>query len=149
MAEEDAKKTLYRRFVGDIINGGRYELIPEIFDPGYVDHSAPPGAPGGLGGVAAVFKMFRGGFPDAVQRVDDIFALGDRVVVRLTWEGTHLGDFMGTPATGKKVSVETIGIDRVVDGKVVEGWGQLDMLGLLTTIGAVVPATPVAEPAKS
>ena len=49
---------------------------------------------------------------------------------------------MGTPPTGKKVSVETIGIDRVVDGKVVEGWGQLDMLGLLTTIGAMVPATP-------
>jgi len=47
------------------------------------------------------------------------------------------------------VSVETIGIDRVVDGKVVEGWGQLDMLGLLTTIGAMVPATPAAEPAKS
>ncbi len=48
---------------------------------------------------------------------------------------------MGVPATGKKVSVETIGIDRVVDGKVVEGWGELDMLGLLTTIGAMVPAT--------
>ncbi len=59
--------------------------------------------------------------------------------MRLTWEGTHLGEFMGVPATGKTVSVETIGIDRVVDGKVVEGWGQLDMLGLLTTIGAVAP----------
>ena len=75
-------------------------------------------------------------------------ALGDTVVVRLTWEGTHLGEFMGTPPTGKKVSVETIGIDRVVDGKVVEGWGQLDMLGLLTTIGAMVPAAPAAEAAE-
>ena len=49
---------------------------------------------------------------------------------------------MGVPATGKTVSVGTIGIDRVVDGKVVEGWGELDMLGLMTTIGGVVPATP-------
>ena len=103
----------------------------------------------GIEGLKQLILAWRTGFPDAVQRVDQIMALGDTVVVRLTWEGTHLGEFMGTPATGKKVSVETIGIDRVVDGKVVEGWGQLDMLGLLTTIGAMVPATPAAEPAKS
>ena len=49
---------------------------------------------------------------------------------------------MGVLLTGKTVSVGTIGIDRVVDGKVVEGGGELDMLGLMTTIGGVAPTTP-------
>ena len=90
-------------------------------------------------GPQGVDPAWRTGFPDAVQRVDDIFAVGDKVCVRLTWVGTHSGEFMGVPPTGKAVSVGTIGIDRVVDGKVVEGWGELDMLGLMTTIGVSCP----------
>ena len=120
-------------------------VIRRWCDEGWTKGHVEPG----IEGLKQLVTAWRTGFPDAVQRVDKIMALGDTVVVRLTWEGTHLGEFMGTPPTGKKVSVETIGIDRVVDGKVVEGWGQLDMLGLLTTIGAMVPAAPAAEAAKS
>ena len=98
MPDEDAKKTLYRRFVEDIINGGRYELIPEIFDPGYLDHSAPPGAPGGLGGVEAVFRMFRGGFPDVHFDIKSMLAEGDKVATRVSGSGTNDGEFMGTRA---------------------------------------------------
>ena len=144
-----AAMAVIRRWCDEGWTQGKVEVAEELIDPGFKVH----GAGGqvvepGIEGLKQLVLAWRTGFPDAVQRVDDIMALGDTVVVRLTWEGTHLGEFMGTPATGKKVSVETIGIDRVVDGKVVEGWGQLDMLGLLTTIGAMVPATP-AEPAKA
>ena len=116
-------------------------MADEIIHPNFKVH----GAGGqviepGIEGLKQLVTAWRTGFPDAVQRVDEIMALGDTVIVRLTWEGTHLGEFMGMPPTGKKVSVGTIGIDRVVDGKVVEGWGELDMFGLCDTIGGMMPA---------
>lgn len=138
-AEEEAAMAVIRRWCDEGWTQGKVEVAEEIIDPGFKVH----GAGGqvvepGIEGLKALITQWRTGFPDAVQRVDDIFAVGDKVCVRLTWEGTHLGEFMGVPPSGKRVSVGTIGIDRVVDGKVVEGWGELDMLGLLTTIGGAV-----------
>jgi predicted ester cyclase len=139
-ATEEQAMAIIRRWCDEGWTKGNVDVADEIIHPNFKVH----GAGGqviepGIEGLKALIRQWRTGFPDAVQRVEDIYAVGDKVTVRLTWEGTHLGEFMGVPATGKPVSVETIGIDRVVDGKVVEGWGQLDMLGLLTTIGAVAP----------
>jgi len=148
---EEAAIAVIRRWCDEGWTKGNVAVAEELIHPNFKVH----GAGGqviepGIEGLKQLIQQWRTGFPDAVQRVDDIYALGDKVTVRLTWEGTHLGEFMGVPATGRKVSVETIGIDRVVDGKVVEGWGQLDMLGLLTTIGAVAPVTaPVQGTGKA
>jgi predicted ester cyclase len=141
-ADEEAAMAVIRRWCDEGWTQGKVEIADEIIDPGFKVH----GAGGqviqpGIEGLKQLIMAWRTGFPDAVQRVDDIFAVGDKVCVRLTWVGTHLGEFMGVPPTGKKVSVGTIGIDRVVDGKVVEGWGELDMLGLMTTIGGVTSTT--------
>lgn len=135
---EEAAMNVIRRWCDEGWTKGHVEVADELIDPGFRVH----GAGGqviqpGVEGLKDLIRAWRKGFPDAVQRVDHIMALGDTVVVRLTWEGTHLGEFLGVPPSGQKVSVETIGIDRVVNGKVVEGWGQLDMLGLMTTIGGV------------
>jgi predicted ester cyclase len=142
-AQEEAAMAVIRRWCDEGWTQGKVEVAEELIDPGFKVH----GAGGqivepGIEGLKQLITQWRTGFPDAVQRVDDIFAVGDKVCVRLTWEGTHLGEFMGVPASGKKVSVGTIGIDRVVNGKVVEGWGELDMLGLLTTIGGVTMTAP-------
>ncbi len=139
--QEEANMAVIRRWCDEGWTKGHVAVADELIHPNFKVH----GAGGqviepGVEGLKQLILAWRTGFPDAVQRVEDIMAIGDTVIVRLVWEGTHLGEFMGTPASGKTVSVETIGIDRVVDGKVVEGWGQLDMLGLLTTIGAMVPA---------
>ena len=143
----DDKQAIYTRFVEEIINGGRYELIPEIFDPGYVDHSAPPGAPGGLGGVEAVFRMFRGGFPDVHFTIRTMVSEGDIVATRVTGSGTNDGSFMGIPPTGRQATWGSHGIFRVRDGKIVEHWGQPDILALMTQIGAIPPSVPVRLPA--
>ena len=71
--------------------------------------------------------------------VDDMIGEGDKVAIRMTWRGTHKGVFYGIAATGRQVSVTSIGIDRVVNGKIVEGWGEVDMLGLYQQIGAISP----------
>jgi len=149
VSQEEPKKALYRRFVEDIINGGRYELIPEIFDPGYVDHSAQPGAPGGLGGVEAVFRMFRGGFPDVHFDIQTMLAEGDKVATRVTGVGTHGGPFMGIAPTGVTARWGSHGIFRVADGKIVEHWGQPDILALLVQIGGIPPSAGVGPPADT
>jgi steroid delta-isomerase-like uncharacterized protein len=82
--------------------------------------------------------MFINAFPDLrITQVSPILAQGNAVVARVCWSGTHLGDFMGIPATGKEVSVTDIHIDRIVDGKIVEHGGVTDMMSLLQQIGVV------------
>jgi steroid delta-isomerase-like uncharacterized protein len=142
----DAKKDLYRRFVEEIINAGDYDQIPAVFDPGYVDHSAPPGATGGLGGVEAVFRMFRGGFPDVHFDIQTMLSEGTKVATRVTGSGTNDGAFMGTPPSGKVAHWGSHGIFRVDDGKIVEHWGQPDILALLSQIGAIPASAGVGPP---
>ena len=68
--------------------------------------------------------------------IDDIIVEGDLVAIRNTWQGTQKESFYGIPASGKRVDVTSIGIDRVVNGQVVEGWGELDMVGMMQSLGA-------------
>ena len=69
--------------------------------------------------------------------IDDLIGEVDKVVIRMTWRGTHQGDFYGIAPTNRPVSVTSIGIDRVVNGKIVEGWGEVDMLGMYQQLGVI------------
>jgi predicted ester cyclase len=68
--------------------------------------------------------------------VEDIFSEGDMVAARISFQGTHRGEFQGIPPTDKRVAFSGIEIDRMVDGKVHEHWFQLDLLGLMQQLGA-------------
>lgn len=81
--------------------------------------------------------MYHAAFPDLHVVLEDVFAVGDRVGSRGRISGTHCGDFMGIPATGKPVSVEYLDLWRVERGKFVETWVQMDTLGLMQQIGAL------------
>jgi predicted ester cyclase len=76
-------------------------------------------------------------FPDGHMTIDDLVVEGDKVVARYTLTGTHKGEFMGIPATNKKVTGWVIEIDRVAGGKCVEGWSRMDTLGLMQQLGVV------------
>jgi predicted ester cyclase len=91
--------------------------------------------------IAAAFA----GSSDSRFTIDDMVAEGDKVVTRWTSMGTHSGVFMGVAATGKPLTLNGIRIDRIADGKIVEMWAQLDLLGLLQQLGAM-PA-PAQSPA--
>ena len=120
----EESKALYRRFVEQVINNGQYDQIPELYTSDYVDHSAPPGAPGGLGGVRAVFEMFRTAFPDVHFVIDDMVGEADLVATRVTGQGTQDGPFMGFPALGPHAVWGSKGIFRVRDGRITEHWGH-------------------------
>lgn len=92
---------------------------------------------------AAVTRSARRREPTDERRViEDVIAEGDRVAVRLTSAATHVGEFMGMPATGKRYSVEEIHIFRVADGKVVEHWHQFDQMGMMRQLGLMPASRP-------
>lgn len=132
----EANKTVYRRFVEEVINGGNLDVIEEIFAPDYVDHSLPPGAPPGLAAVRMVPGLFRGGFPDVHFTIEQMVGEGDWVATRVTGHGTHQGPFMGIEATGNQATWSSVGFFRVENGKIVEHHGVPDLLGLMRQLGA-------------
>ena len=98
-----------------------------------------PGAPGPLDSEAwAGFAFsFAAAFPDLRLTVDEVAATEDRTAARVTFRGTHRGEFQGIPATGRSVTFTSIEFNRMVGGKVAEHWVELDLLGLLRQLGAV------------
>jgi predicted ester cyclase len=140
---EEAKR-LYRSFVEDVINDGKYDLIPEIFAEDYLDHSAPPGAPtGGYDAIRAIPMMFRGAFPDVHFVIDDMVSEGDWVATRVTGRASHLGrPFLGIEPTGLRATWGSLGLFRVAKGRIVEHYGQPDFAALRRSLTApIVPGT--------
>ena len=127
------------RKVYDAFNSGDVDSLDEIISADAVDHD-PQNPFGGTPGPEAakqVITMYRAAFPDLRIQVDAQIAEGDLVVTRWTSTGTHEGDMPGLPASHNKVTVTGIGIDRVENGKIIEGWNNWDTLGMMQQIGAV------------
>jgi steroid delta-isomerase-like uncharacterized protein len=124
--------------VEEMFNQGNLSRADEFLAPDFVEREElPPGIPRGREGVIQLTSMLRSAFPDLQATIDDIIAEGDKVVIRQTWTGTHQGEFMGVPPTGKSVSIGVIDIIRVDGGKFVEHWGQMDSMGLMQQLGAI------------
>lgn len=129
-----ANHELMHRFIDEVWNKGHLEVADEIFHPQATSPSAPYLPPGGEG-VKMIATMFRNAFPDYWMRIQFLVAEEDRVAARFAQGGTHQGELMGIPPTGKTVQWSEIGILRIADGKVVESWYDVDMLGLMQQLG--------------
>ncbi len=139
----DQNKATARRFVEEGLNKNNWAVITDTRDPNYVEHQpTPPGYPTGLEGFKQYLATFRTAFPDFRYTIDDTIAEGDKVVARLTGQGTMKGTFAGMPATGKHASWSEIHINRFKDGKIVEHWGTVDQAGLLQQLGVTPTPTP-------
>lgn len=135
---ETRNKALFQRWFGEVWNKGNYPIAHEVVASEFLVH----GAGGqvvkqGPDGVIGLVKVWRDGFPDGTMIIDELAAEGELVVALLTWRGTHLGNFYGAAPSGKKVEVTSIGIDRIVDGKIVAGWGEVDILGMMQQMGSL------------
>jgi steroid delta-isomerase-like uncharacterized protein len=134
----EQNKAVVRQMVEEVFNRGDTSLVDKFLAPDFVEHEElPPGIPRNREGVKQLTAMFRGAFPDFKATIDDLIAEGDKVVIRQTWSGTHKGEFMGIPPTGKRVSFGVIDIIRVAGDKFVEHWGQMDSMGMMQQLGAV------------
>lgn len=137
MSEEN--KAVVQRVVEELWNKGKIDVIDELYAADYIDRS--PGLPPGISrdreGQKQFAAAFMGAFQGMAGTVEDEIAEGDRIVIRWSAQGTHRGDFMGIPATGKSVTFTGTSIYRLAGGKIKEEWTEADMLGLMTQLGVV------------
>jgi steroid delta-isomerase-like uncharacterized protein len=134
----EQNKALFRQFIDEVFNQGNMSAVDELVAPDFVEHEElPPGIPTDRKGVKQLTLMLRSAFPDFKATIEDMLAEGDKVVVRMTWRGTHKGEFMGIPATGKSVSIGVIDIVRFSEDKFVEHWGLMDNASMMQQLGAV------------
>lgn len=123
MTAANHNKAIIRRIFEEGLNRGNLEIIDELFDTRFVDHTTPDQPPGPEG-VKDYFAAVRAGFPDMHVTIDDLIAEDARVAVRTTWRGTHLGTYDGTPASGRSVTRTMIQIFHIEDGKILEEWNE-------------------------
>jgi len=128
-----AMKRLY-----DLINAGDIDGFGECLAEDFVEHEEMPGLEPSKEGVKQLFHMYRAAFPDLRMDVQDVLVSGDKAVARVRATGTHQGEFLGMPATGKSVDVQLIDITRFGDdGVALEHWGVFDALSLMQQLGAI------------
>ena len=138
-------KALVLRSEAELWSKGNLAVADELYSPDFVCHFVVGPEWRGLEGIKGEVKRHRTSFPDWHERVDDIVAEGDRVVIRFTSTGTQRGEFAGIAPTGRKVSIQEVAIFRLVDGKIVEQWGMPDIHGLMQQLGATNAAQPPAR----
>jgi predicted ester cyclase len=134
----EVNKMLHRRYVEEF-NRRNAAYLDEYFAPGCVYHGA--GGDLDVAGFKAQQQGLLAAFPDTRLSLDDSVAEGDRVASRFTIRATHTGELQGIPPTGRQVTITAIIISRFEDGRAVEEWESMDMLGLMQQIGAI----PAAE----
>jgi steroid delta-isomerase-like uncharacterized protein len=129
--------TMMQRLYEEIFNAGNLDVADELIAPDAVDHQGLPDSPPGPDGLKQLAWMYRSAFPDLSITVEDIIASDDKVVARTTMRGTHEGELMGIPPTGRAVEVSGIDIVRFVDGRMVEHWGNQDNMGMMRQLGLI------------
>jgi steroid delta-isomerase-like uncharacterized protein len=139
-------KAVARRVAEEIFNGGSLDLADELYAPDYVLHD--PSLPEDLHGPEG-FKQYAamnlGAFPDARVTVEDQIAEGDMIVTRWTASGTHTGELMGIPPTGRRSEISGITINRFSGGRIVEDWYQSDDLGMMQQLGVIPSSKEVSS----
>ncbi len=139
--QEDANKTVVRRLVDEVKNRNNPAAAEELFSPDYVHHFNFPGVelPPGLAGSATIGGIFGTAFPEIEVTLEILIADGEFVLERSSVVALHAGEFLGIPATNQTVTWTENHLYRIVDGRIVEHWPEVDIAGLLEQMG-VFPA---------
>lgn len=126
-----------RRFYA-LVNAGDVDGLGELLAGDFVEHEVAPGLEPTKDGVLEFFRMYTAAFPDLRFEAEDVLASGDKVVARVRVTGTHQGEFMGMPATGKSIDAQAIDIVRFGDdGLAREHWGVFDTMAMMEQLGVV------------
>ena len=128
----EEKKAIIRRWV-EAVNKQDLSLLDDLMAPNYFDHTRQEG----MESYKKHLTMFYTGFPDYHVTIEDIIAEGDKVCVFGIFAGTNTGEYLGLAPTGKNISVKSITIKRIVDGKMVEGWTVNDMVDFFNKLGII------------
>ena len=136
-------KTIVRRLLEDGFNAGNLAVFDEMLAPDFVNHDPANPTVRDRDGLKQYWAALCAGFPDQHTVAEELLADGDKVVKRATFRGTHAGTFNGLPPTGKPVTIASISIYRIVDGRITDIWWGYDNLSVLQQLGVVPRAEPV------
>ena len=127
----------------DYINAGDVDGFVGLVADDFVEHEEFEGFQPTKEGLRQFFEMLMAAFSDLRFEVEDVFAAGDKGVARIRCTGTHRGEFIGIPATGRQVDVPGIDIVRFGDdGKALEHWGVTDTMTMMQQLGVVPEGAP-------
>jgi len=131
------------RRVYDLLNAGDVDGFGALLADDFVEHEELPGLAPTKEGVKDFFKAYLAAFPDLRMTAEDVLASGDKVVARVRATGTHQGEFMDIPATGKSIDVQLVDIIRFGDdGLAHEHWGVFDTMTMMQQLGVVPEGAP-------
>ena len=133
---EEKNLAVLQRALACFSSPSQHEEYFNLYDPNVVLHGYA-GVEPGLENVKQFYAGIWSAFPDAGLIVENMFAHQDKVVCQFVMTGTHQGDFMGVPPTGKPIALPGITILRFENQKCVERWSQADFLSVLMQIGAI------------
>lgn len=137
----DHSATMRRLY--ELLNAGDLDGFGELLADDFVEHEVTPGLEPTKEGVKAFFGMYMVAFPDLRMELLDILVSGDKGAARVRATGTHKGEFLGMPPTGKGVDIQLIDLFRFGDdGLVREHWGVLDALKMMEQLGAIPEGLP-------
>ena len=134
----EINKAIVRRMYEEVFNRRNLALADELAAPESLSHEAPPGmAATGPEALRQVVQLLTTAFPDHHTTIEDLIAEGDKVVVRATFSGTHLGVLLGILPTGRPFTQQQIHIVRITDGKIAEHWAMRDDLVMMRQLGVI------------
>jgi len=120
---------------GDLLEARQFDRLGEVFATDVVDHDPARNQVPGVEGVKQFWRGFHSSFPDYHMKVDAVSADDDYATIAYRISGTHRGDFMGIPPTGRRFDVRAIQLGRFVNGMFVERWGSSDTMGIMSQLG--------------
>jgi steroid delta-isomerase-like uncharacterized protein len=139
----DANKAIIQRFF-EAFNTGDLDGVAALCAPHVVVHNSGAPDPLNLDGFRQLAGAFLAAFPSGEHTIEDMIGEGDKVVTRVVYHGTHTGDLMGMPPTGKQVAVSAMIIDKLANGKIVETWRLFDQMGMMQQLGVIPEPEPAA-----
>ena len=140
-ADTTENKAVVMKSVEALWSRGDLTSADALYDSTFVSHNIVGPEWRGIEGIKDAVRRHRSAFPDWRERVEDIIAEGDRVVIRFTATGTQRGAFVGIAPTNRHVTVKEMSIYRLVNGKIVEQWGMPDVFGLQTQLRSSVASS--------
>lgn len=133
----EQNKRIVRRLPEEVANQDNVDALDEIFAEDFLDHT--PLGEMDRGATKEQFEQLLAAFPDRTVTVENLLAERDTVVIRVTWNATHEGEYLGIEPTGREVEFSVMEFHRLDDGKIAERWIQPDQLGLMEQLGVVEP----------
>jgi predicted ester cyclase len=136
-ADTEANKAIVNRLFEEVFNQGKMDSADELIAPYFIHYTSGKMDAKGIEGYKELIGSLRVAFPDLNVTVEDMIGEDNMVSTRQTYTGKHQGDLQGISPTGIEAVFTGICIFRIADGKIIEGWTEYDLLGLMLQIGVV------------